>query len=335
MGIHSFQALRIVKNRQGKYTPKIEEHTIDNLPKGTVLIKVSYSSVNYKDALSAIGNKGITKYYPHTPGIDAAGYVVRSRDSLWKEGDRVIVTGYDLGMNTWGGFSQYIRVPAQWIVRCPDPISLSEAMVWGTAGLTAALSVKTFLDHGVSKQKTVAVSGATGGVGSLSVGLLVHLGYSVACITGKGEEAKRILTRALGAATTLTRDEFTQGQQTKPLMSGVYAGAIDTVGGDILAALLKSLSYGGVLTCCGLVASPNVQINVFPFIIRGVRMIGIDSVQLPVFDRRLLWDKLASEWRFPHLESIVHYCTLAELPAVFEDLLHGKMIGRMVVDVNK
>lgn len=334
----TYRTLVVEQNAEGAYIASVQEKSTEDLPAGQVLVKVSYSSVNYKDALSSIGNKGVSKFYPHTPGIDAAGYIEYSHVDEWKVGEAVIVTGYDLGMNHWGGHAEYISVPADWLVSCPTELSLDHAMIWGTAGLTAALSVEALLDH-YSYTKTqptlpIVVTGATGGVGALAVGILAHLGYDVVAVSGKGDIAKKLLTDTLGAKEVITREELLAHNE-KPLARPAFGGGIDAVGGDALSSILKATAYAGMVTCCGLVASPALDVNVFPFILRGVRLAGIDSVQIPHEKRKHLWQLMAKDWKFSALEMVAHYCSLAELPNVYDDILHGKMVGRMVVEVQK
>ncbi|MCX4024790.1 YhdH/YhfP family quinone oxidoreductase [Endozoicomonas sp. SM1973] len=328
----TFKALWVQQNAVSKFfTQEVVERQIDQLPAGEVLVKVHYSSLNYKDALSAKGNKGVTKHYPHTPGIDAAGEVVESATQDWQPGDKVIVTGYNLGMDTPGGFGQYIRVPANWVFSLPEGISLYDAMALGTAGLTAALSLTKLQQMGVMPDSgEVFVTGASGGVGSLSIALLAKLGYTVAACTGKLEQAEYL--SQLGATKIIDRETAFEGVD-RPLLSEQWAGAIDTVGGDILFNVIKSLKYGGSVASCGLVASPNFQVNVFPFILRGVNWLGIDSVELPLNTKQQMFTKLADEWRIPLLDKIVHEITLEELPHFIESMFKGRLVGRVVVNL--
>lgn len=328
----TFRAMVVEETADKKYVRDIRERALDDLPAGEVLIRVRFSSLNYKDALSATGNKGVTRSYPHTPGIDAAGEVAESTSPDFRSGDAVLVTGYDLGMNTSGGFGQYIRVPAAWIVKLPDGLSLKESMTYGTAGFTAALSVYRLQECGVKPdQGPILVTGATGGVGSLAVSILTRAGYSVTAATGK--QAEEPFLTALGAKEVVTREEVddTSG---KPLLKTRWSGVIDTVGGNILSTALRSTNYSGCVTCCGLVASPELQATVFPFILRGVSLLGIDSVHCPMPLRQQIWQRLAADWK-PNLDQLGVEISLYDLDARIGDIMQGKLKGRTVVDVNR
>ena len=325
----SFLALQARENASGRFETQVVERNIDELPAGEVLIRVSYSSLNYKDALSASGNRGVTRNFPHTPGIDAAGVVTESSVSEFCAGDEVIVTGYDLGMNTAGGFGQYIRVPAAWVIKRPAGLSLREAMALGTAGLTAALCVDKLEQAGLeATDAPVLVTGATGGVGSIAVALLASLGYHVAAVTGKPDQAD-ILT-GLGAKQILERSALQAGIE-KPLLREQWAGAVDTVGGDILFNVVKSLQRGASVACCGLTAGTNFQASVLPFILRGVNLLGVDSVEIPLVVKASMWDRLSVQWKLPNLDALVKEITLAELPAAIAQMLNGQQAGRMLV----
>ncbi|MGA1195782.1 MAG: YhdH/YhfP family quinone oxidoreductase [Candidatus Latescibacterota bacterium] len=327
----SYQAL-VVHDQDGEFVREIEEKNTADLPEGDVLIRVQYSSLNYKDALSATGNKGVTRNYPHTPGIDAVGEIVESKDEAWSIGERVIVTGYDLGMNTSGGFGQYIRVPKHWLVKLPNTLTPKESMAYGTAGFTAALSVFRLLEAGVTPdQGDVLVTGATGGVGSLAVGILAQEGFNVVAATGKLSETD-YLTH-LGAKEIVSRSDVTD-ESNRPILSSRWAGVIDTVGGKMLETALKTTQYGGTVTCCGLVASPDLQTTVFPFILRGVRLIGIDSVLCPMDIRQQLWAKLATTWKIPTLNSVMTDCSLTELSDQIDNILNGQIKGRVVINLS-
>jgi len=294
-----------------------------------VLIRVSYSSLNYKDALSASGNRGVTRNFPHTPGIDAAGTVAESSVSEFAEGDEVIVTGYDLGMNTAGGFGQYIRVPASWVIKRPAGLSLREAMILGTAGLTAALCVDKLEQAGLEPGGgPVLVTGATGGVGSIAVALLARLGYTVAAVTGKADQADFL--RKLGAGQILERSVVQTGAE-KPLLKEQWGGAVDTVGGDILFNVVKSLQRGASVACCGLTAGTGFQASVLPFILRGVNLLGVDSVEIPLVVKASMWDRLSVQWKLPNLDELVREISLQDLPTEIERILAGQQVGRMLV----
>jgi acrylyl-CoA reductase (NADPH) len=327
----TFNALVVRETPDGEFVREVESRALEDLPTGEVLIRVLYSSLNYKDALSAIGNRGVTRSYPHTPGIDAAGVVEESVSDVFQLGEAVIVTGYDLGMNTAGGFGQYIRVPAAWVVPRPEPLSLQECMAYGTAGFTAALSVFRLETHGVTPdQGDVLVTGATGGVGSLALAILAQEGYRVVAATGKLDQAPYL--RDLGAAEVVHRDEVldTTG---RVLLKGRWAGAVDTVGGEFLATALKSTRHRGAATTCGNVASAELHLTVYPFILRGVSLLGVDSANCPMPMRLELWQKLAHAWRLPQLERIVSVCTLEGLDREIDRILEGKQRGRVVVNV--
>jgi alcohol dehydrogenase len=331
MNVSTFRALVVSKTDENTFTREITERSISDLPEGEVLIRVHFSSLNYKDGLSCIGNPGVTRNYPHTPGIDASGKVTESSDSRFKEGDSVIVTGYDLGMNTSGGFGEYIRVPADWVVPLPEGMTFKEASIYGVAGFTAALSVDALQKHGVSpEQGEIVVTGSTGGVGSVSVALLSLLGYTVVASTGKKEESEFLLR--LGASEIISREEVND-ESKKPLLRERWAGAVDTVGGTTLAALLKAAKRGGAVAATGLVASSELSTTVFPFILRGVSLLGIDSGFTPTKLRLEIWNKLAGIWKIPQLEQLTIDCTLEELDPEIDKILAGGQRGRVVVNL--
>ncbi len=296
-----------------------------------MLIRVHFSSLNYKDGLSCIGNPGVTRNYPHTPGIDASGKVTESSDSQFKTGDSVIVTSYDLGMNTSGGFGEYIRVPADWVVPLPEGMTFKEASIYGVAGFTAALSVDALQKYGVNpEQGEIVVTGSTGGVGSVSVALLSLLGYTVVASTGKKEESEFL--QRLGASEIISREEVND-ESKKPLLRERWAGAVDTVGGTTLAALLKAAKRGGAVAATGLVASSELSTTVFPFILRGVSLLGIDSGFTPTKLRREIWNKLAGIWKIPQLQQLTIDCTLEKLDPEIDKILAGGQRGRVVVNL--
>lgn len=320
----------VVNEVNAAFEQTIQTLHIDNLPKGDVLVKVHYSSINYKDALSATGNKGVTKKYPHTPGIDAAGEVVSSLDDKFKAGDKVIVTGYDLGMNTSGGFGQYIRVPADWVVKLPEGLSLKESMIIGTAGFTAGISVLRLSALVKPSDGKILVSGATGGVGSVALSLLSKLGYQTIAISGK--ETEYPFLRKLGASDILPRAEF-QEVDKRPILSAQYAGAIDTVGGPILENILKSLQPLGAVTTCGSVSATQLNMTVFPFILRGISLIGISAQNYPGALREPLWVKLATDWKPDNLLELYTEIRLEDIPATVALILQGKLKGRTIVNM--
>lgn len=326
-----FQALRSIKGEHG-FDIALADRNVADLPAGDVLIRVEWSSLNYKDALSATGKPGVTRQYPHTPGVDAAGVVVSASDGPWRAGDKVIVTGYDLGMNTDGGYGEYIRVPADWVVKLPQNMSCRDAMLLGTAGLTAALCVESLLDTGLSPdQGEVLVTGATGGVGAIAVVLLAQLGFNVAAGTGKADAHEWL--KALGASTLVGREDLQAGAG-KALLKPRWAGVVDTVGGDILMNALKTLKYGASAACCGMAASAELHGTVFPFILRGINLLGVDSVELPLDIKQQVWDVLADEWRIDQSERLLAAeVSLQELPDWFPRILAGQVRGRVLVKV--
>ena len=323
----TFQALVAEKTTTGQMTQRVQSLPIDRLPANEVLIRVHYSSLNYKDALSATGNPGVTKAFPHIPGIDAAGIVVRSAVPQFQPGTGAIVTGFDLGMNTWGGFAEYISVPAAWVVPLPLEMSLRDSMIWGTAGLTAGLCVEALLRNGVESGE-VLVTGATGGVGSLATALLSKLGYRVTAVTGKPDQHDYL--RSLGASSFLSREEAVNSDA-RSLLKQRWAGVVDSVGGDVLATAIKSTAYGGCVTACGLVGGAELLLTVYPFILRGVRLIGIDSANCPLPTRQHLWQKLAIDWKLPNLDAIATSVNLTRLPEAIDRILQGQNIGRVLV----
>jgi putative YhdH/YhfP family quinone oxidoreductase len=322
----------VVEEIDDKFVPAIKSLNVDDLPVGEVLVRVYYSSLNYKDALSAAGNKGVTKKYPHTPGIDAAGVVVQSDVSSYSIGDEVIVTGYDLGMNTPGGFGEYIRVPAEWIIKLPAGLSPKEAMIIGTAGFTAGISMLRLMELVKPADGKVIVSGATGGVGSMALSMLTKKGYQKIAISGKVQESEFLTT--CGADEIISRDEF-MAMADKALLPATYAGAIDTVGGDILARIIKMLKPMGAVTTCGSVASTNLPLNVFPFILRAVTLIGVSAQNYPTALRSDLWQRLATDLKPDNLMDMYREITMEELPEATQLILSGKLKGRTIVRISE
>ena len=320
----------VIEELDRKFVPNIKTCSTELLPAGEVLIRVHYSSLNYKDALSASGNKGVTKKYPHTPGIDAAGVVEYSINSEFKIGDKVIVTGYDLGMNTAGGFGQYIRVPAAWVVKLPLGLTLKEAMIIGTAGFTSGISLTRLTELVKPTDGKIIVSGATGGVGSVALLLLSKLGYHTVAISGKESEYPFLFS--LGASEVLSRSNF-QTLDKKPILSAQYAGAIDTVGGPILENILKTLQPLGAVTTCGSVSSTELNMTVFPFILRGISLIGISSQNYPMVLRKELWQKLSNEWKPENLMELCTEIKLNEVENAINLILQGKIKGRTIINM--
>jgi acrylyl-CoA reductase (NADPH) len=321
----------IVEEREAGFVRTIKTRSVSELPENDLLIRVRYSSLNYKDALSASGNKGVTKKYPHTPGIDAVGTVVRSGTKEFRENEKVIVTSYDLGMNTAGGFGQYIRVPADWAVKLPAEMSMKESMIIGPAGLTAGMSVFRLTEYIKTEHGKVVVSGATGGVGALSVAILAKLGFDVSAISGKEKEHDFLFK--LGANEVISRKDF-EIENPRPMMKGCFAGGIDTVGGTILDNIIKSIQPLGVVTCCGNAASAKLNLTVFPFILRGLSLIGIDSQNYPMAYRKVVWNKLAQDWKPDNLMDVYTEISFAELSDKIDLMLDGKLKGRTILDLD-
>ena len=323
----SFRALRIV-NDGGRIHGELVTATLDELSAGDVVIRAAYSSVNYKDALAATGAGKILKSFPLIGGIDVSGTVLSSQDPRFRKGDEVLVTGYDLGVGSDGGFAGVVRVPGDWVVPLPAGLSLRDAMVFGTAGFTAGLAVSRLEQNGVRPGAgPVAVTGATGGVGSIAVGVLARLGYEVTAISGK-DDAHDYL-RGLGAAHVQSRTAIDLGS--RPLEKATWAGAVDAAGGDLLAWLVRTTGYWGSVASTGLTGGTNLTLTVLPFILRGVSLLGVDSVMCPADRRRDTWRRLATDMRPAALEQVARDITLDELPAAFDTLLKGQARGRFVV----
>jgi putative YhdH/YhfP family quinone oxidoreductase len=317
------------ENEDGSFSRKIESKTTNELPDGEVLIKVSYAALNYKDALSASGHKGITKHYPHVPGVDAVGEVVSCSTSDFKEGEAVIVTSYDFGMNTSGGFQEYIRVPAAWPVKLPKELSMEESMILGTGGFTAALSLYKMEQCGQNPAMgPILVTGASGGVGSMAVSILALNNYEV--IAASGKQSAHGYLKELGANTIIDRAEAND-QSGRPLLRTKWAGAIDTVGDNTLATCIKACGRNGSVAVCGLVASPELSTTVYPFILNGINLLGIETAETPRPIRLAIWEKLAKEWKPKHLQQIKKIIGLEELDSCIEEMLAGKSKGRIVV----
>ena len=325
------KAFLVEKTNDKEFISDIKQVSIPKCAENEIVIKVTYSSLNYKDALSSIGNPGVTRNFPHITGIDVAGTVYESTSNIFKIGERVLVTGYDMGMNTHGGHAQFVKVPASWVARIPDSITDKEIMTFGTAGLTAALSINELIANGVKPENgPVLVTGATGGVGSIAVSILSKIGFNVVAISGKKEKIDYL--KRIGASEVILRDTFNE-ESKKPIMNEKYIAVVDTVGGEILANALKYIKYDGVATCCGLTSSHELNTNVFPFILRGIRLIGIDSVECKLEKKQAAWEKLASKWKINTLDSITNEITLYEIKDAYKLLLSGKAVGRYVVKI--
>tara|TARA_B100000513_G_scaffold192470_1_gene118804 strand:+ start:642 stop:1625 length:984 start_codon:yes stop_codon:yes gene_type:complete len=322
----NFKAFVTEETDEG-FVSKVVERSLEDLPEGDVLIKVLFSSLNYKDALSASGNKGVSRNYPHSPGIDAAGIVEESNSDEFSIGDEVIVTGYDLGMNTSGGFSEYIRVPKEWIIKKPDNLELEESMAYGTAGLTAGLCVRKILMSGIKPDDgEVFVTGATGGVGIVAVMLLAKLGFDVVAITGKDTETD--LLKSLGAKEVINRSEF-EGEMKSPLAKPRWAGGVDAVGSDILSNLISATHQRAAIACCGMVGGVNLNTSIFPFILRGLSLLGIDSAETLIDVKKEIWNNFASDWKLEKINDQIKDVGLEELSSEIEKILNGKQVGRI------
>ena len=321
----------VVDKKDEQVQGHLETLQAEQLPPGEVTIAVEYSSLNYKDALAATGQGNIVRRYPHVPGIDAAGTVVASQVSAFTVGERVLVTGYDLGVGAYGGYAEYVRVPASWVVKLPDTLTTFEAMALGTAGFTAALCLLAMERNGTKPEHgPILVTGATGGVGSIAVDILAGQGYTVAASTGKADQHAYL--RQLGASQILRREEVTLTEERpRPLLKGTWAGAVDTVGGATLSYLIRTTLYGGNIALCGLVGGHDFAGTVIPFLLRGINLLGIDSVMCPMPYRQKVWQRLATDLKPRHLDQIARVITLKELPKAIADILQGKVKGRLLV----
>ncbi len=323
----------VVESKGDQFKRSIKERALEELPENNVLIEVHYSALNYKDALSATGNKGVTRNYPHTPGVDAAGVVVKSDDERFSSGDKVVVTGYDLGMNTSGGFGQYIRVPADWIVPLPEGLNLRESMMIGTAGFTAAHGVYQIIENEIASANTkkALVTGATGGVGSLAVSLLALNNFEVIAATGKVEQKEFL--RKIGASEVIHREEV-YVESDKPLLSRRWDVVLETVGGKMLDAAIRQTSLNGTVACCGNILGGELHTSIYPFILRGVNLAGINSATCSMPLRKKLWKLLAKDWKPESLEEICRECSLEELDEEIDKILKGGQVGKVVISLN-
>lgn len=329
MADRDFSALVVRSSEPGACG--VERLTLDALPEGDVLVEVAFSSVNYKDALAVTGQGKVVRRFPMVPGIDLAGTVHASSSPAFSPGQRVLVTGWGIGEEHWGGFAQMARVEAAWLTRVPPGLDLEQAMAIGTAGFTAMLAVMALTDHGLETASEVLVTGAGGGLGGIAVALLASLGHRVVAVTGRPDELRDYLT-ALGASAVVSRAELTRAS--RPLESERWAGAIDAVGGSMLATVLSQMRYGTAVAACGLAGGSRLETTVFPFILRGIALLGINSVFCPVARREDAWRRLATHLPLDTLATMVRRVSLAEVIEASDALLRGAVRGRLVVDVN-
>ncbi|MFK7779071.1 MAG: YhdH/YhfP family quinone oxidoreductase [Gimesia sp.] len=329
--INDFTCYQVQKNEQKEITAGLQTVSPDALPPGCVTIRVIYSSINYKDALAATGHPGIVRNFPHVPGIDAAGLVVQSDSDQFTVGQSVIVTSYELGVERWGAWSEFIRVQPEWIVPLPAGLTLKEAMILGTAGLTAAMCVTSLLHHGIDIDSgDILVTGASGGVGSFAISLLNQIGFSVIAVSGKTALQNRLIE--LGAKQVIDRSAVDTGSE-KPLLKTQWAAAIDTVGGSLLSHLIRSIQPNGCVAACGNAGGVELDLTVFPFILRGITLAGIDSAWYPIEKRTALWEKLATDWKLPDLDSRANLITLDQVPATVDSILEGSHQERTIIQI--
>ena len=317
----------LVEENEGKYNGQIKELEMSSLDDGNVIIKVHYSSLNYKDALASSGAKGVVRSYPFVPGIDVAGEIIESSNPEFVVGDNVVATGYKIGMSVYGGFGELVQLPAKWVLKLPDALNSFDSMCYGTAGITAAACVKKIVDADVSNELPVLVSGATGGVGSVSVGILAKLGYEVHAISGKQDEIETLKT--MGASKVILRDDYTN-EPAKALDKAIYGGAVDTVGGEILAKMISMVANHGVVSCCGNVAGAMFTSSVFPFILRGVQLSGIDSAESSLTLKKELWNLLSDQWSL----NLTDHTKTIQIDGIGDEvkkILEGNQVGRVVI----
>ena len=326
-----FKAFTVFENEDGSFKSEIISKSIDDLPPGDVLVRVDFSSLNYKDALSATGNKGVTKKYPHTPGIDAVGTVEDTSHSSFKIGDQVIVSGYDMGQNTAGGYGEYIRVPREWVALMPEGLTKKESIILGTAGMTAGLSLRELQKKNGIEGKLAIVTGATGGGGRLAVKLLSQLGADVTAVTGKVDSEDFL--KSIGAVEVINREQLAENFH-QPLASGKWDIGVDVVGGEMLAGLMTCLKLGGSVACCGLVGGSTIETTIFPYILRGNSLIGIDSGNIPISEKEEIWMLFANEWKI-ELNDLSRTITLNELDQEIESILKGGQVGRVIVSLGE
>ena len=330
--MNSFNIFR-VHEREGKTVAGFEQAQLEDLDAGEVVVKVAYSSVNYKDALAATGAGKVIRRFPCVGGIDLSGTVVESSDARFAKGDAVIATSFDLGVSHDGGYAEYARLPADWLVRAPRGMSLKHAMVIGTAGYTAALGVARMEHNGLAPQNgPVIVNGATGGVGSVAIDILAQRGYRVTALTGKDSESDYL--RRIGACEVMLRSSIDVAK-IRPLDKALWAGGVDNLGGDTLAWMLSTMQQSATVASIGLAANHAWKASVMPFILRGVSLLGIDSGYTPNPQRQQIWDRLADDLKPAHLDDMVRVIPFSQLPGVFQDFLDAKVRGRIVVDINE
>ena len=317
----------LVEENEGKHSGQVKEIEMPSLDDGNVIIKVHYSSLNYKDALASSGVKGVVKSYPFVPGIDVAGEIIETSNSEFSVGDNVVATGYKIGMSVFGGFGELVQLPSKWVLKLPTELNSFDSMCYGTAGITAAACVKKIVDSNVSNELPVLVSGATGGVGSISVGILSKLGYQVHAISGKQDKIETL--KSMGASEIILRDEFTN-EPVKALDKAIYGGAVDTVGGEILAKIISMVANQGVVSCCGNVAGAMFTSSVFPFILRGVQLSGIDSAESSLVLKKELWNLLSNEWSL-NLTDHIKTIQIDGIGDEVKKILNGNQVGRVVI----
>ncbi|MEM9697849.1 MAG: acryloyl-CoA reductase [Pseudomonadota bacterium] len=325
-----FNALMVTKDEEGKTSAAVTEIVEDQLPAGDVTVAVEYSTVNYKDGLCIGPGGGLVRSYPHVPGIDFAGTVEASEDDRYGPGDKVVLTGWRVGEAHWGGYAQKARVKADWLVPLPQSLDTRQAMAVGTAGFTAMLAVMALEDHGI-KSGPVLVTGAAGGVGSVATAILGKLGHEVAAVTGRPETADYL--KDLGASQIVAREEINETTK-RPLEGETWGGCVDAVGGAMLARALGQMQYGASVAAVGLAGGAALPATVIPFLLRGVNLLGIDSVMQPYNNRLRAWERIAKDLPMDKLEAMVHPATLSDLPGLGADILKGQVKGRVVVDVN-
>ena len=325
-----FKALMVEKDEEGKTSASVQELSLEQLPEGDVTVAVEYSTVNYKDGLCIGPGGGLVRNYPHVPGIDMAGTVEASDDPRYKAGDKVVLTGWRVGEAYWGGYSQKARVKADWLVPLPAGLDTRQAMAVGTAGFTAMLAVMALEDHGI-KDGPVLVTGAAGGVGSVATAILANLGHEVAAVTGRPETADYL--KSLGATQIVAREEINAITR-RPLEAETWGGCVDAVGGEMLARVLGQMKYGASVSAVGLAGGAGLPASVIPFLLRGVNLLGIDSVMQPYDNRVRAWARIAKDLPMDKLEAMIQPATLADLPELGRGILQGQVKGRVVVDVN-